>query len=757
MAPRISGVSQPSQRVHGSAGAGMAHSPQRSRQPHASPCSSPMSRASPAGSTPSCSLPDSPEGGNLAALRQVLRPAVAAPSAALATASASDRRNGTSGLAASDTARRSGFPSSVTQQRRSGCIGGRQDNPSRGGYVGGGGAVASRIARATTDTSASMHVAGPASPAVARDMSGGAGFLDVGNVPVHRLTSAELASRRPASELRRSATAAAATCRRAAGGTPPPIRATSTLSSQNSGAYSGRLPLAERMLGEDDSDTFPNCTTETSSSAEEYPGVGHHPPAWASTSASRFNQQLPGPHVQHRVGRSGGGATLAVDRERPHRNSTAGYIARNPRSPFVDPGAQDSHTGRDPRSPFVDPGAHEQNGHPAGSSPARSTLQNRTAGRHEEAELQLTMAPTSHGRLRARTLTDAFLPPPPLRPASPSGPVSALEQREKDERLGELLQLAAMRGLGDVDPEPASTLLEHVGWDVTEAFTRMCIGGGASAAAAAGTRPAHRRRGGAGGHAVLQNGPLAGRRPVSGGLDDSDGDFWEQEHLRLQQEQYGGEHFMEHHTTHQQRLYRGGVSTPRISAEEAPPIPAWLMAEDFTQDADAGSASEGEATLTNPSHFPPHHRRRIGSRAFARALAEAGGSEALDQLGLGALMDMDNDDEVVGMHALLHALMRTQDEADLQDAMRRSSEEAYSGSFSVPPVDEAVLHRVTKTSQFSSKDAQDQCSVCLMDFEHGDSLRTLECGHRFHMACIDQWLAQSGQCPVCKKQVGSCR
>merc|ERR1719440_1675962 len=107
------------------------------------------------------------------------------------------------------------------------------------------------------------------------------------------------------------------------------------------------------------------------------------------------------------------------------------------------------------------------------------------------------------------------------------------------------------------------------------------------------------------------------------------------------------------------------------------------------------------------------------------------------------------------MQALLYALMRTQDEADLQDAMRRSSEEAYSGGFSVPPVDEAILHRVTTTSQFCSSDARDQCSVCLMDFDQGDSLRTLECTHRFHMACIDQWLAQSGQCPVCKQPVGS--
>lgn len=44
------------------------------------------------------------------------------------------------------------------------------------------------------------------------------------------------------------------------------------------------------------------------------------------------------------------------------------------------------------------------------------------------------------------------------------------------------------------------------------------------------------------------------------------------------------------------------------------------------------------------------------------------------------------------------------------------------------------------------------CSICLFDFEDGDELRKLlPCGHRFHRACIDQWLLKSSTtCPIDK-------
>lgn len=161
---------------------------------------------------------------------------------------------------------------------------------------------------------------------------------------------------------------------------------------------------------------------------------------------------------------------------------------------------------------------------------------------------------------------------------------------------------------------------------------------------------------------------------------------------------------------------------------------------------------------------PLVHRHLLRGRPSRATIRPADGSGALsmDALRHASLDEVfvpyaftEDDEEALGLHALVNALIRTQDEADLQDAMRRSTEEAYSGGFSVPPVDEAVLRQVTKTSQFMQGDASGQCSVCLMDFEQGEALRQLECTHRFHMCCVDQWLFQSGQCPVCKHRVGS--
>jgi hypothetical protein len=230
--------------------------------------------------------------------------------------------------------------------------------------------------------------------------------------------------------------------------------------------------------------------------------------------------------------------------------------------------------------------------------------------------------------------------------------------------------------------------------------------------------------------------------------DAGDADFWEMEHVRLQQEEYDRVFAEEQHASRARRPHRAEAGIRDAAAEV---LPAWIRAEDLARESDTDSMSEEEAARVHrhaTSH--PHRRRGAATEALARALDNA----SLDVAWMDPFMDLAMHDETAGMHALLHALMRTQDEADLQDAMRLSSAEAYSGSFSVAPVDESILQQVTTTSQFCSSDKQDQCSICLMDFEQGDSLRTLQCTHHFHMACVDQWLAQSGQCPVCKKQVG---
>eukprot|EP00906_Rhabdomonas_costata_P008061 RCo011514 len=43
-----------------------------------------------------------------------------------------------------------------------------------------------------------------------------------------------------------------------------------------------------------------------------------------------------------------------------------------------------------------------------------------------------------------------------------------------------------------------------------------------------------------------------------------------------------------------------------------------------------------------------------------------------------------------------------------------------------------------------------QCMVCLEDYAPGDAQRALRCGHHFHRACVDTWLAQNETCPICR-------
>lgn len=48
---------------------------------------------------------------------------------------------------------------------------------------------------------------------------------------------------------------------------------------------------------------------------------------------------------------------------------------------------------------------------------------------------------------------------------------------------------------------------------------------------------------------------------------------------------------------------------------------------------------------------------------------------------------------------------------------------------------------------------EDKCPICIVDFEGGNEIRRLPCGHFFHPTCIDTWLIQNCRCPVCKNDL----
>ncbi|KAK2405098.1 RING/U-box superfamily protein [Trifolium repens] len=43
------------------------------------------------------------------------------------------------------------------------------------------------------------------------------------------------------------------------------------------------------------------------------------------------------------------------------------------------------------------------------------------------------------------------------------------------------------------------------------------------------------------------------------------------------------------------------------------------------------------------------------------------------------------------------------------------------------------------------------CGICLESFTDGDKLIHLQCGHKFHSACLDPWIRSCGDCPYCRR------
>ena len=48
---------------------------------------------------------------------------------------------------------------------------------------------------------------------------------------------------------------------------------------------------------------------------------------------------------------------------------------------------------------------------------------------------------------------------------------------------------------------------------------------------------------------------------------------------------------------------------------------------------------------------------------------------------------------------------------------------------------------------------EEQCPICITEYEDKEVLRELSCKHLFHPECIDTWLVQNSSCPICKKDI----
>ncbi|KAM7279685.1 hypothetical protein ACFE04_006819 [Oxalis oulophora] len=76
------------------------------------------------------------------------------------------------------------------------------------------------------------------------------------------------------------------------------------------------------------------------------------------------------------------------------------------------------------------------------------------------------------------------------------------------------------------------------------------------------------------------------------------------------------------------------------------------------------------------------------------------------------------------------------------------------GNVNTGLTEENISNKLKKNKHCITKGAEQEtepCSVCQEEYNDGEDLGVLDCGHEFHSQCIKQWLTHKNTCPICKE------
>jgi len=66
---------------------------------------------------------------------------------------------------------------------------------------------------------------------------------------------------------------------------------------------------------------------------------------------------------------------------------------------------------------------------------------------------------------------------------------------------------------------------------------------------------------------------------------------------------------------------------------------------------------------------------------------------------------------------------------------------------------EEVSESGSEAATLNVPETENDCIICLEEFNDADVIKPMECGHRFHSQCIDDWrkIGKDSSCPMCRK------
>ena len=63
------------------------------------------------------------------------------------------------------------------------------------------------------------------------------------------------------------------------------------------------------------------------------------------------------------------------------------------------------------------------------------------------------------------------------------------------------------------------------------------------------------------------------------------------------------------------------------------------------------------------------------------------------------------------------------------------------------------IKRLFKTIQNEIEVEDTRCAICLGIMKHNDPITITKCKHKFHSACLKEWLTRSKSCPICREPI----
>jgi len=46
-----------------------------------------------------------------------------------------------------------------------------------------------------------------------------------------------------------------------------------------------------------------------------------------------------------------------------------------------------------------------------------------------------------------------------------------------------------------------------------------------------------------------------------------------------------------------------------------------------------------------------------------------------------------------------------------------------------------------------------ECLICLEEYDEGQTLTVIKCGHLYHTPCLNSWFIKKKTCPLCDEQL----